>query len=176
MELVLSRCTLRDWRRDDAAGIAKHANNRQVWLGVRDIFPHPYGLADAEEFLARALSENPRTRFCIDIGGEAVGGIGIHRGKDVYRRTAEIGYWLAEEFWGRGIMTEVVTAVTEYSFANFDLLRVAGHVFSNNPASARVLEKAGFVLEGRMRQNVIKDGKVLDSLLYAKTIELKPNQ
>src|SRR6185436_14085488 len=113
MQLALKHCTLRDWRQDDAADIAKHANSRRVWLGVRDVFPYPYTVADAEEFLDRAMSEDPPTRFCIDVGGKAVGGIGIHPGIDVHRRTAEIGYWLGKEFWGRGIVTEAVTALTE---------------------------------------------------------------
>jgi ribosomal-protein-alanine N-acetyltransferase len=108
-------------------------------------------------------------RFCIEMDGTAVGGIGVHPGEDVYRYTVTVGYWLGEQFWGRGIMTEVVTGVTEFCFDNFSLHRISAEVFANNPASARVLEKAGFTFEGRLKNNVMKDGQVLDSLLYART-------
>jgi len=165
---VLERCTVRPWRLDDAQSVASHANNRKIWLGVRDLFPHPYTIQDAHEFLQRANSEEPAMKFCIEIEGAAVGGIGVHPGQDVYRRTATVGYWLGEQFWGRGVMTEVVTAVTDFCFDNFPLHRISAEVFANNPASARALEKAGFIFEARLKNNVMKDGQVLDSLLYAR--------
>ena len=108
-------------------------------------------------------------KFCIEIDGVAVGGIGVHPGEDVHRHTATMGYWLGEEFWGRGVMTQAVTAVTDFCFENFLLRRISAEVFANNPASARVLEKAGFTFEGCLKSDVLKDGKVLDSLLYART-------
>jgi len=169
MHLVLERCTVRPWRLDDAQSVASNANNRKIWLGVRDLFPHPYTIQDAHKFLQLAISEQPEMKFCIEIGGAAVGGIGVHPGQDVYRYTATVGYWLGEQFWGRGIMTEVVTAVADFCFDNFPLRRISAEVFANNPASARVLEKAGFTFEGRLKNNVMKDGQVLDSLLYART-------
>src|SRR6266567_4328856 len=167
MQLVLERCAIRPWRLDDAESLTKHANNRKVWLAVRDLFPHPYTIDDAHEFLQKKIAEQSATILCIEIAGVAVGGIGIHPGQDVHRQTATVGYWLGEQFWGRGIMTEAVTAVTDFCFDNFPLRRISAEVFANNPASARVLEKAGFVFEGRLRHNVMKDGKLLDSLLYA---------
>ena len=163
------RCTIRDWRMDDAESLAKHANNRRVSINLRDRFPYPYRIEDARSFIERTMSNQPEKNFCIDIHGSAVGGIGFRLGEDVYRHSAEFGYWLAEEFWGKGIMTEAVTAFVSYCFENFPLKRMFASAYANNPASARVLEKAGFVLEGRLRKNVIKDGQVLDSLLYAKT-------
>ena len=166
---MLERCTIRPWRLDDAASLAKHANNRKVWLGLRDLFPHPYTADDANEFLLRATSAQPSTNFCIDIDGAAVGGIGIRLGEDVHRQTAGLGYWLSEDFWGHGVMSEAVPAVTDYCFENFPLHRIHAEAYANNPASVRVLEKAGFVLEGRLRKNVIKDGEILDSLLYSRT-------
>ena len=169
MQLMLNSCTIRPWRLDDAESLARHANSRKVWLAVRDLFPHPYTIQDAREFLQRATTEQPEMKFCIEIEGAAVGGIGVHPGQDVHRHTATVGYWLGEEFWGRGIMTEAVTAVIDLCFENFPLRRISAEVFANNPASARVLEKAGFILEGRLKNHVIKDGKLLDSLLYAKT-------
>ncbi len=168
-EIRLERCTIREWRMDDAPSLAKHANNRRVWLGLRDAFPHPYTIEDANRFLQGSVAGAPRKNFCIEIDGVAVGGIGLRPGEDVHRHTAEFGYWLAEEFWGKEIMTEVVPAFVDYCFKEFSLNRIYAEPFSNNPASARVLEKAGFVLEGRLRKNVVKDGKVVDSLLYART-------
>jgi [ribosomal protein S5]-alanine N-acetyltransferase len=170
MELKLERCTIRHWRTEDAESLAKRANNRRVWLNLRDRFPHPYGIEDAKNFIERATTKQLEQNFCIEIDGSAAGGIGFRLGEDVHRHTAEFGYWLAEEFWGQGIMTEVVTAFVNYCFENFPLHRMFAAAFANNPASARVLEKAGFVFEGRMRKSVVKDGKILDSLLYAKTV------
>jgi ribosomal-protein-alanine N-acetyltransferase len=169
MRLVLKSCTIRPWRMDDAESLAKHANSRKVWLGVRDLFPCPYTIDDAHEFLRKKIAEQSATIFCIEIGSAAVGGIGVHPGQDVHRHTATLGYWLGEEFWGRGIMTEAVAAVTDFCFRNFQLRRISAEVFGNNPASARVLEKAGFSFEGRLKNNVIKNGELLDSLLYATT-------
>jgi ribosomal-protein-alanine N-acetyltransferase len=169
MQLVLKSGTIRPWRLDDAESLAKHANNRKVWLALRDLFPHPYTIQDAHEFLQRATSEQPTTKFCIEVDGAAVGGIGIRLGQDVHRHTATLGYWLGEKFWGRGIVTEAVAALSDFWFENFPLRRISAEVFANNPASARVLQKAGFVFEGRLKNNVIKDAKLLDSLLYAKT-------
>jgi RimJ/RimL family protein N-acetyltransferase len=169
MQLMLKQCTIRPWRLDDAESVARHANSRKIWLAVRDVFPHPYTIQDAHEFLQRATNEQPEMKFCIDIEGVAVGGIGVHPGQDVYRHTATLGYWLGEQFWGHGIMTEAVSAVTNFCFGKFPLRRISAEVFANNPASARVLENAGFQLEARLKNNVFKDGQVLDSLLYART-------
>jgi [ribosomal protein S5]-alanine N-acetyltransferase len=169
VELKLERCTIRDWRMDDAESLTKHANNRRVSINLRDRFPHPYGIEDAKNFIELAISNQPEKNFCIEIDGSAVGGIGVHVGEDIFRHTAELGYWLGEEFWGLGVMSEAVSAFAHYCFKEFSLHRIFAKAFSNNPASARVLEKAGFTFEGRLRKNVIKDGQILDSLLYAKT-------
>jgi [ribosomal protein S5]-alanine N-acetyltransferase len=169
MQLVLKSCTIRPWRVDDAESLAKHANNRKVWLALRDLFPHPYTIDDAHEFLRTATTAQPVTNFCIEVSGAAVGGIGIRPGRDVHSHTAELGYWLGEKFWGRGIMTEAVVAFTDFCFKNLPLRRIYAEPFANNPASARVLEKADFIFEARLKNNVIKDGGLLDSLLYART-------
>ena len=168
-QLELKQSTIRPWRLDDAESLARHANNRKIRLGVRDLFPHPYTIQDAHEFLQRTINEQPAMKFCIEIEGTAVGGIGVHPGEDVHRHTATVGYWLDDEFWGRGIMTEALTVVTDFCFENFPLRRISAEVFANNPASARVLEKAGFTFEGCLKNDVLKDGKLLDSLLYART-------
>jgi [ribosomal protein S5]-alanine N-acetyltransferase len=169
MRLALERCTVRQWRLDDAESLARQANNRKIWLAVRDLFPHPYTIQHAHEYLQRATTEQPEMKFCIEIEHAAVGGIGAHPGQDVYRHTATVGYWLGEQFWGRGVMTEALAAVTDLCFDNFPLRRISAEVFANNPASARVLEKAGFIFEGRLKNNVLKDGELLDSLVYART-------
>lgn len=171
MELKLSRCTIRELRLTDAESLAKHANNRKVSIMLRDRFPYPYTIQDARNFLERATSEaNPERIFCIEIGGGAVGTIGIHVGEDVHRLTGEIGYWLGEDFWGRGVMSEVVPVFVNYCFEKFALKRISAKASSNNPVSAHILEKAGFAFEGRLRSDIIKDGQILDSLLYAKTM------
>lgn len=149
--------------------LAGHANSRKVWLALRDLFPHPYTAADARKFLEKAINALPVTDFCIEVSGEAVGGIGIRLGNDVHRHTAEFGYWLGEDFWGRGIMTEAVMAFTDFCFKSFSLCRIYAEPFANNSASARVLEKAGFTFEAQLRNNVVKDRKLLDSLLYVRT-------
>ena len=102
---------------------------------------------------------------------EAIGGIGFSAQADVGRRSAEIGYWLGEDYWGRGIASEALLAVTEHAFANYDLCRLYAHVFDWNPASTRVLEKAGYVFEGRLKKSVTKDNQTIDQLIYARTID-----
>ncbi len=133
------------------------------------MFPHPYTSDDAHKFLQKVTDAKPVTNFCIEVEDLATGVIDIRMWQDVHRHTATLGYWLGEDFWGRGIMPEAVAAFTDFCFENFPLRRISAEVFASNPASARVLEKAGFVFEGRLKNNVIKDGKLLDSLLYAKT-------
>ena len=164
---ALPTCTLRPWRAEDAASIARHADNRNVSRNLRDVFPSPYTLADAQAWLAAQVGRAPLTDFAIEVDGEAVGSIGLRVRGDVYRRTAEIGYWLAETHWGRGIMSDAVGAVTRYGIDTLALVRIDAHVFAPNVASARVLERNGYVLEGRLRHAVEKDGEVLDALVYA---------
>ncbi|NUM73323.1 GNAT family N-acetyltransferase [candidate division KSB1 bacterium] len=167
MVLKLTRFTIRPWQHGDEASLAQHANNRNIWRNLRDTFPHPYTLKDAEEWIRFASAENPPRNFAIVVEGEAAGGLGFVLKDDVYRRTAEIGYWLGEKFWGRGIITEAVDAMTEYAFANFDICRIQAGVYEWNPASMRVLEKAGYALEARLRKSIIKDGETIDELIYA---------
>lgn len=167
MELNLGHFKIRNWRRGDEQSLVRHANNRKIWRNVRDLFPHPYTMADAEKWIALASSEKSNTNFAIEVDGAAAGSIGLVLKDDIFRRSAEIGYWLGEEFWGRGIVTEAVRAVTEYGFANFDICRIYAGVFEWNPASMRVLEKAGYELEGRMKKSATKDGQIIDELIYA---------
>ena len=158
---------LRPWRAGDEASLAKYANNRKVWRNMRDLFPYPYTVDDARAWLAKREGQQPENVFAIATATEAVGGIGLHPQIDIDRRTAEVGYWLGEPFWGRGIATRAVRALVGYAFANFDLARLQAHVFEWNPASARVLEKAGFTLEARVKKAVTKDGQTIDMFQYA---------
>lgn len=165
MQLQLKQALLRRWRSDDVPALVEAANNRNVSLTLRDGFPFPYTSAAAEAYIARVSDYD--VPFCIEVEGRAAGGIGLHRATDVHRITAELGYWLAEPLWGRGIMTEAVRAVVRHGFTAFPLERIEAYAFSNNPASVRVLEKAGFTREGLLRRNVIKHGQVLDSLVFS---------
>lgn len=171
MEIVLSRCVVRSFRPDDASSLARHANNRRVWMNLRDQFPHPYSLSDAERFIGEAAGLEPQTHFAIAVDGAAAGAVGLHLKKDIRRRSAEIGYWLGEELWGRGIATEAVRALTGHAFARFDLARLYAGVFEGNHASMRVLEKAGYTREARLRKAITKDGRTIDLLLYANVRE-----
>lgn len=170
MHIKLEGCEVRSLRPEDALSLALHADNREVWINLRDAFPHPYTRPDAETFIERCL-QPPETTFAIAVEGEAVGAIGFVVGKDVERVSAELGYWLGERFWGRGIMTAVVKAVTEYAMREHELARVYATPFSWNTASMRVLEKAGYVLEGVMARGALKDGKIVDEHLYAFVVE-----
>jgi ribosomal-protein-alanine N-acetyltransferase len=167
MELKLEKFTIRNWQAGDESSLVHHANNRKIWRNVRDRFPHPYSLEDAIWWIRFANSETPVANFAIEVDGAAVGGIGLILRDDIYRLSAEIGYWLGEEFWGRGITSEAVRALTDYAFATFKLCRIYAEVFAWNPASMRVLEKAGFQFEGRLKKSVIKDGEILDACIYA---------
>jgi [ribosomal protein S5]-alanine N-acetyltransferase len=159
---------LRPWRHTDAEALVRYGNNRKVWLNLRDGFPHPYTPKDAQVFLERMTRSTPATMFAIATFEEAIGGIGFSPNQDVHRLTAELGYWLAEPYWGRGIMTEAVTKLTDYALEQFGLMRVYAEPYAPNTASCRVLEKAGYTLEGRLRNSVIKDGHILDQFMYAR--------
>jgi RimJ/RimL family protein N-acetyltransferase len=167
LELKLKSCSVRSWDWRDRDAIVRHADNRNVWINLRDRFPHPYTLNDARRWLDMVVGQKPETNFAIEVAGEAVGGIGFTVQFDVARRSAEIGYWLGEEFWGRGIATEALIAVTDHAFSHYDVCRLFAHVFDWNSASARVLEKAGYEFEGRLKKSVTKDGRTIDQLMYA---------
>jgi ribosomal-protein-alanine N-acetyltransferase len=167
MRLTLKACEIRSWLSSDLESLVTHANNRKIWINLRDRFPHPYTARDGSAFLRHTREQRPETAFAIAVNGEAVGGIGFEVRGDVERVSAEIGYWLGEPFWGRGITTEALVAVTGYAIATHGLTRVYAVPFAWNTASCRVLEKAGYVLEGRMRRSAVKDGTITDQLQYA---------
>jgi RimJ/RimL family protein N-acetyltransferase len=164
----LGLCAIRRWREADAASLARHANSRPVWENLRDTFPHPYTRIHATRFLARAsIADRPR-HFAIVVGEEAVGGISYHLPDDAPRSGAELGYWLNEAYWGRGIATAAVRAVTASAFsAHATLHRIYAISFAWNAASARALEKSGYTFERTIRQGAIKHGRTVDQLLHA---------
>lgn len=168
MEIPGNRLILREFRFSDADDLVRLANDRDVWRNLRDKFPHPYTLADAHGFLAHATSMGVGHLFVIEADGKFAGGCGLHLQEDVYRRTAEIGYWLGRPFWGQGLATDAVRTLTAYAFDEYDLVRLWAGVFAWNPASCRVLEKCGYELEGRLRDAVWKDGALTDQMMYAR--------
>jgi RimJ/RimL family protein N-acetyltransferase len=171
MEIRLERALLRAWRDGDATSLVRYADNRKVWRNLRNAFPHPYTTKDAVEWIAKAREPVPQRFFAIDVGGEAVGSIGFVQLEDVNARSAEIGYFVGEPFWNRGIASEALEACTQYAFRAFDIVRLQAEVFEWSVASARVLEKCGYVREGVLKKSVWKDGELIDSILYARISE-----
>jgi ribosomal-protein-alanine N-acetyltransferase len=174
MELTLKSCVVRSWRTTDAEPMARIADNRKIWLNLRDAFPHPYVLRDAREFIKMARTRTPETMFAIAVDGQPAGGIGFVLHPDVERVSAEIGYWLGEPFWGRGIATEALAAVTRHAIQAHGLTRIYALPFARNAASCRVLEKAGYALEARLRRSSIKDSVIIDQLQYAFVVPEEP--
>lgn len=167
MRLTLASCEIRSWRTADAGPLARYADNKKIWLNLRDAFPQPYTVHDARDFIKSLQQRTPETTFAIEVDREAAGSIGFVLRHDVERVSAEIGYWLAEPFWGRGIATEALAALTGYAIATHRLTRVYALPFAWNAASCRVLEKAGYRLEARLRRSAIKNGVITDQLQYA---------
>ena len=168
MELRSGSTVVREWQGADAESITPQANDRRVWLGLRDAFPHPYAVEDARRFIAMARQRSPHTSFAIEVDGKVAGGIGYTEHSDVERIGAEVGYWLGHEYWGRGIATAALRLLTQHAFrVNAELRRLYAVPYSSNLASARVLEKAGYRREGTLRQSAIKDGRVLDQWIYS---------
>ncbi len=147
----------------------RYANNRKIWLKLRDRFPYPYKRADAEAWVAICEAQGDQVlNFAIDLDGEAVGGIGFERLTDVHRMTVEVGYWIGEPFWGLGIASTALAHAVAYAFETLGVERIQAMVFAGNSASTQVLEKNGFKFEGRLKRYVLKDGHLLDALMYAR--------
>jgi len=167
MQLTTDRCRIRDWQPADKPALVRLANDRAVWRNLTHLFPHPYTDASADEWFAILAGLREVTYWAIEVDGALAGGIGLELGEGVHVRRARLGYWLGQPFWGRGIATAAVRAVTAFALPAWSLCRIEAAVFAWNPASARVLEKAGFTREGVLRRSVFKDGQVIDSILYA---------
>jgi [ribosomal protein S5]-alanine N-acetyltransferase len=167
MEIRTARLLLRTWTLADVDALVRHANHREVWLNTGGL-PFPYEVAHAEAFLATVAANPEETHLAIVPNDEPVGAVGIYRRKGIELRTGELGYWIGPSCWGRGYATEAARALVEHAFATTDLERIEGIVFARNPASCRVLEKAGFTCEGLKRRAALKGGEVLDEFLYAR--------
>jgi len=159
---------LRKWDEADLNSLVKYANNWNVAKWLTNGFPHPYTQEDGKAYISVVANDNPTKVFAIEINGEAVGSIGIFPQSDIHEKNAEIGYWLAEGYWGQGIMPKAIQEVVEYGFQTFDIVRVFARPFSTNSTSQNVLEKAGFELEAILKKALFKKGEFMDELIYAK--------
>jgi RimJ/RimL family protein N-acetyltransferase/mannose-6-phosphate isomerase-like protein (cupin superfamily) len=163
------RVHLRDWEPDDAPDVVAAINNKKVLDNLRDGVPYPYSEQDAVEFITamQNASSDSQCAFAIIYDGKAIGSIGVFRRDNVHRFTGELGYYIAEPYWGKGIMTEAVRQICDYVFTNTDIVRIFAEPYAYNNASCRVLEKAGFQFEGILRQNAVKNGHLVDMKMYS---------
>lgn len=163
-------CILKKWEMSDAKDLANVISNKKVQDNLRDGLPYPYTEMDGRDYIASVLSSNENEIFAFAIAADnkVIGSIGVFRQENVHKWTAELGYYIAEEYWGRGIMTEAVKQICEYVFDKSDIIRIYAEPFAYNAASCRVLEKAGFHYEGTLRSNAVKNGKVTDMKMYSK--------
>ena len=158
---------LREWENEDLGNLVKYANNKKIASKLTNKFTYPYTEENGKWFINFSKSHNPRLIFAIDIEGQAVGSIGVHPQEDIFRKNAELGYWLAEPYWGRGIITSAIERMVDYGFKTFDLDRIFARPFGSNIGSQRVLEKAGFKLEAKFESTIYKMGQYEDELVYA---------
>jgi ribosomal-protein-alanine N-acetyltransferase len=171
MRRHLTRCTIRSFDPADAAALARCGDSRAIWINMRDRFPSPFTLPAAEDWIRRALADVPEPSFAIDVGGEVAGAVWFHLQDDISRHSAELGYFLGEAYQGRGLGAEVIAGATEHAFDTLGLTRMFAITFDFNTASMRVLEKAGFTREAVMRQAAVKEGKVVDEVMFARLRE-----
>lgn len=169
MEKYIMNCIIRKWKLTDAKDIAVALSNKKIQDNLRDGLPYPYSEQDGIDFISSMLSanEDETFAFAITLDDKAIGSIGVFRQQNIHRQTAEMGYYIAEEYWGKGIMTDAVKQICEYVFKNSDILRIYAEPFAYNTGSCRVLEKAGFQYEGTLRNNAVKNGKVIDMKMYS---------
>lgn len=162
-------CQIRKWKLSDAKDLAIALSNKKIQDNLRDGLPYPYTEQDGADYISAMLSadENETFAFAITVEGKAVGSIGVFRQVNIHRQTAELGYYLAEEYWDKGIMTEAVKQICEYVFGKSDIIRIYAEPFAYNAPSCRVLEKAGFQCEGILRKNAVKNGKIVDMKMYS---------
>lgn len=168
MLIKCKRCILRKWEPSDLQNLIKNANNPNIAMNLRDKFPHPYTDLDGKQWIEFAQNEDLNCNFAITVKNEAVGGIGLDIGEDMERISAEVGYWLGEDHWGKGIASSALKGITEYGFNELELEGIFATPLEDNIASRRVLEKNGFILEGILRKSAIKSGKIYNKALYAK--------
>lgn len=162
-------CKIRKWELSDAADLAAALSNKKILDNLRDGLPYPYTEQDGADYISAMLSadEEETFAFAVTADDKVIGSIGVFRQGNIHRQTAELGYYIAEEYWGRGIMTEAVRQTCKHVFEKSDIIRIYAEPFANNTASCRVLEKAGFQYEGTLRSNAVKNGKVVDMKMYS---------
>lgn len=162
-------CKIRKWKPEDAADLAAALSNEKIQDNLRDGLPYPYTEQDGADYISAMLSadENETFAFAVTVDGKVIGSIGVFRQGNIHWRTAELGYYIAEEYWGKGIMTEAVKQICKHVFDRSDIIRIYAEPFAYNAASCRVLEKAGFQYEGTLRSNAVKNGKVVDMKMYS---------
>lgn len=158
---------LRAWKITDIGRLVELADNINISKNMVDAFPSPYTKEAGLKFIEMAMSETPVRILAVEVNGDIAGSVGIHPQQDIMRLNAELGYWFGEPYWGKGIATNAVRQVIDYAFKNFEINRLFARPFGTNKASQRVLEKAGFILEARIKQSIIKNGQLLDELIYA---------
>ncbi len=161
---------LRAWKKEDAAALTAIANNKKIWITLRDRFPHPYTIKDAVEWIAHVSTQKPIQSFAIICNDQLAGSAGVLMKDDVYRKTIEIGYFIGEPFWGKGIATKAVALIVDYIKAQFNVVRIYAEVFDHNKASMKVLEKNGFQLEGIRKKSVIKNNVIMDDHVWVKFV------
>lgn len=161
---------IRKWQLADAADLARAVSNPKILQNLRDGLPYPYTEQDGREFISAMLAAegNDTFAFAVTVDGKVAGSIGAFRQTNIHSRTAEMGYYLAEEYWGQGIMTQAVKELCDHIFSRTDILRIYAEPFVDNTASRRVLEKAGFTCEGILRHNAVKNDRVVDMAMYSR--------
>lgn len=162
---------LRRWQMEDAMALSIMANNKNIWDNVRDRLPNPYTLQDAKTWIASTKKENPPLNFCVEYDGWVAGSAGILLQDDIYRKSAEVGYFIAEPYWGKGIATKALALLTDYIQTEFDLVRIYAVTFTHNEASKQVLRKNNFYLESIRRNAAIKNNMVLDDMIWVKWLK-----
>ncbi len=158
---------LRPWHLDDLENLVNYANNPKIAANLTDLFPYPYREEDGINFIKMTLKQNPAQIFAIEINQKAAGSIGLHPQTDIHSKNMELGYWLAEVYWNKGILTAAVQQMVLYGFKTFAINRIFARPFGTNIGSQKVLEKSGFKLEGRYKKTIYKNGKYVDELIYA---------
>ena len=162
---------LRKWNESDLDNLVNYANNLNIAKWLTNGFPYPYTYEDGKAYLSMIANDNPTKVFAIEVNEKAVGSIGIFPQTDIHEKSAEMGYWLAEEYWGKGIMTKAIPEIISYGFRTFDIVRIFARPFSTNLKSQRVLEKAGFTFEAKLKKALFKNGEFMDELIYARLCE-----
>lgn len=165
----MEKITLREWRQEDAESLAIAADNPKIAANLRNVFPNPYTIGDARWYINDCISKNGEKQIncAIEAAGTVIGSVGVFVKDDVLEKSAELGYWLSEDYWGQGIMTQAVEHICRQAFALFDIVRIFAEPFEYNTGSRRVLEKSGFTYEGTMRDGIYKNGKVYSYCMYS---------